>query len=573
MSLGTMLNTRTISYLELIGNGKRYRVPPYQRDYSWNEEQWDDLWNDIVDLHNQTDSYHYMGALVVQAESDRDLLIIDGQQRMATLSILSLAVIALLSELAQRGIDPDRNRERMRELRHRFIGERDPASLIESSRLTLNETDDPLYQDYLVQLRPPLNPRGLPRSNRLLWQCFQYFKEKLNDLFKDQLDGAVITRLLSGTIARRLLFILITVADELNAYTIFETLNACGLELTITDLLKNYLFSRIRVASDMQALQRRWQRLIETVTPERFPEFLRYHLLCEVANVRSQRLFRLVRERVQIPQQVFALIDALEPRAELFAALSDPTHGYWLDLPDARQYVRELTLFCVRQMMPVLFAAWEHLTPDNFVRVLRMISIISFRYTVVSALNPNELESIYHSAARAIIEKRATLPSAIFALLKPIYVPDQKFLNDFASLSIPTSGQRKKVVKYILTRLESHLSGRSCDPETDPASIEHILPENPTQEWEESFPRIQWEMAIYRLGNLTLLSPADNRRVGNALYSEKQAVYSQSAYMLTRQISDMAPEEWTPALLEQRQQEMARQAVAIWRIDVASADM
>jgi hypothetical protein len=224
-------------------------------------------------------------------------------------------------------------------------------------------------------------------------------------------------------------------------------------------------------------------------------------------------------------------------------------------------------------MMPVLFAAWEHLTPDNFVRVLRMISIISFRYTVVSALNPNELESIYHSAARAIIEKRATLPSEIFALLKPIYVPDQKFLNDFATLSIPTSGQRKKIVKYILTRLESHLSGRSCDPETDPASIEHILPENPTQEWEESFPRIQWEMAIYRLGNLTLLSPADNRRVGNALYSEKQAVYSQSAYMLTRQISDMAPEEWTPALLEQRQQEMARQAVAIWRIDVASADM
>ena len=73
MSLGTMLNTRTISYLELIGNRKRYRVPPYQHDYSWNEEQWDDLWNDIIDLHNKPDSYHYMGALVVQEESDRDL--------------------------------------------------------------------------------------------------------------------------------------------------------------------------------------------------------------------------------------------------------------------------------------------------------------------------------------------------------------------------------------------------------------------------------------------------------------------------------------------------------------------
>ncbi|MGQ9614637.1 DUF262 domain-containing protein [Chloroflexus sp.] len=570
MSLGTMLNTRTINYLELIGNGKRYRVPPYQRDYSWSEEQWDDLWNDIVELHTKPDSYHYMGALVVQEESDRDLLIIDGQQRMATLSIFALAVIDLLDDLAGQGIEPERNRERMRELRNRFIGERDPASLIESSRLTLNENDNPLYQDYLVQLRKPLHPRGLSRSNRLLWECFQFFKSRLDQLFAHPRDSAAITRLLSETVARRLLFILITVADDLNAYTIFETLNARGLELTITDLLKNYLFSRVHVASDLQALQRRWQRLIATVTPERFPEFLRYHLLCEVPKVRSQRLFKLVRERVQTPQQVFALLEALESRAELFAALSDPTHGYWNDLPEARQYIRELNLFRVKQMTPVLFAAWEHLTPDNVVRVLRMISIISFRYTVVSALNPNELEPIYHEAARAIIEHRATTPAELFAILKPIYVPDQKFINDFATLAIPTGGQRKKLVKYILAMLESQWSGRFCDPETDPASIEHILPENPTQAWEESFPRTQWESAVYRLGNLTLLSPADNRRLGNAHYQEKCTVYSQSNYTLTRHIPELAPDEWTPALLERRQQAMARCAKDIWRIDMST---
>lgn len=419
MSLGTMLNARTINYLEQIGNGKRYRVPPYQRDYSWSEEQWDDLWNDIVELHTKPDSYHYMGALVVQEESDRDLLIIDGQQRMATLSIFALAVIALLDDLAGKGIEPERNRERMRELRNRFIGERDPASLIESSRLTLNENDNPFYQDYLVQLRKPQHPRGLSWSNRLLWECFRFFKDRLGQLFAHSRDGAAITRLLSETVARRLLFILITVADDLNAYTIFETLNARGLELTVTDLLKNYLFSRVHVASDLQALQRRWQRLIATVTPERFPEFLRYHLLCEVPQVRSQRLFKLVRERVQTPQQVFTLLEALEARAELFAALSDPAHGYWNDLTEARQYIRELNLFRVKQMTPVLFAAWEHLTPDNVVRVLRMISIISFRYTVVSALNPNELESIYHEAARAIIEQRVTTPAELFAILKP----------------------------------------------------------------------------------------------------------------------------------------------------------
>jgi hypothetical protein len=173
VSKANILNTRTINHLELIGNGKVYRVPPYQRDYSWGEEQWEDLWNDILELHEHPDERHYMGALVVEGKSDRDFLIIDGQQRMATLSAFALAVIAKLGTMADRGLESQANRERAHELRGRFIGEKDPASLVESSRLFLNETDNAFYQDYLVQLREPLNPRGLPKSNRLLWECFR----------------------------------------------------------------------------------------------------------------------------------------------------------------------------------------------------------------------------------------------------------------------------------------------------------------------------------------------------------------------------------------------------------------
>ena len=75
-----MLSTTTTTYLELIGNGKTYHVPPYQRDYSWTEEEWEDFWNDVVDLHRDPDSHHYMGAVVVQAQGDREFLIMDGQQ-------------------------------------------------------------------------------------------------------------------------------------------------------------------------------------------------------------------------------------------------------------------------------------------------------------------------------------------------------------------------------------------------------------------------------------------------------------------------------------------------------------
>ena len=85
--------------------------------------------------------------------------------------------------------------------------------------------------------------------------------------------------------------------------------------------------------------------------------------------------------------------------------------------------------------------------------------------------------------------------------------------------------------------------------------------------WEESFPRGLWEESIYSLGNLTLLESATNRRLGNAAYLEKLAAYARSGYALTRRIPEFAPEQWTPALLDQRQRQLAERAVHLWRAD------
>ncbi|WP_322511800.1 HNH endonuclease family protein, partial [Chloroflexus sp.] len=114
---------------------------------------------------------------------------------------------------------------------------------------------------------------------------------------------------------------------------------------------------------------------------------------------------------------------------------------------------------------------------------------------------------------------------------------------------------------------ESYLSGRHCDPDTDPATIEHILPENPSHEWEQTFPRTHWEAAVYRLGNVTLLNAPANRHASNAGYREKLAIYRQSTYQLTKSIAELAPEEWTMELLERRQRDLARIAKMVWRID------
>lgn len=354
-----------------------------------------------------------------------------------------------------------------------------------------------------------------------------------------------------------------------NAYTVLETLNARGLELTTTDLLKNHLFSRVKVQADLESLQRRWRSLIEIVGQGRFPEFLRYHLLCEHSKVRSHRLFKLVRDRTRTAEDVFALLDALEQRAELYAAILDANHGYWMDLPRAKKHIVELNLFRVRQPMPLLFAAWEVFSKQDFVRVLRLVSAISFRFAIVSGLNTNVLEPVYHRAAKAVISGVANTLNKVFECVKQIYVDDEKTRQDFALLAIDTRGRRKKLVKYILARLEETLSGRPCDPNTDPATIEHVLPENPAQSWEETYPRDRWELGTYRLGNLTLLEGPLNREAGNAEYAKKLAAYRKSRYVLTKEIPGTAPEEWTEEHVASRQGHLARQATHVWRADFA----
>ena len=128
---------------------------------------------------------------------------------------------------------------------------------------------------------------------------------------------------------------------------------------------------------------------------------------------------------------------------------------------------------------------------------------------------------------------------------------------------------RKKLLKYILCRLEDDANdvGRERDPETEPASIEHILPQNPSGDWTDAFDATEVQAAVERIGNATLLEPAINREIGSAPYADKRPVYERSTYALTRQVAEMAPEEWTFAFMEQRQRHLAQRAVQVWRSD------
>lgn len=568
MARSTLLNTDTEDLKELLSNGKNYSVPPYQRDYSWKQEHWEDLWEDLLNIEDSKED-HYMGALVLESGERKQFRIIDGQQRMATLSILMLACIDYLYVLASEGVDAVANKERAGLLESSYLGAKDPTSLRITPKLKLNANDDDFFQLNLAQRKPPQGGiRGLRDSEKLLWDCFLFFKRKIQEKFSLHKKGEFVTNFVSEVVTERLVFISVRVQDQLSAYTVFETLNARGLELTETDLLKNYLLSLAdRLSrSQMEPVLRQWARITARVGIASFPEFLRHHLNSRREYVRQKQLFKTIKRDVTTLDQVFSLLDQLEKDAAWYEALNDFSSTFWLDYQGASEQVRVLNLFSVSQFTPLVLAAKETFTtPNDLVDILRYCAVLSVRFNGVGRRSTHILEEVYNRAALEIRRGSATSLAAVRQALRPIYIPDEEFEADFSALRLRNRGTSGKRLRYILARIEKQLSGSDISDAAMAATVEHILPENPNELGWEHFLADAHERSYERVGNYSLLERGLNgQQAGNAAFSEKQKVYRQSQYQTSKELTQYA--DWTEEVIAKRQADMARVAKAIWAL-------
>ena len=127
-------NTSNDTFGRLMGNGLHYEVPKYQRDYSWDKEQWSDLWYDLMQMIDEKDS-HYMGYLVLQTSDDKNYQIIDGQQRLTTICVLILAVVDSLLNLPGTDKEKEDNKKRAENIRSTYIGNIHFSSVSPTCRL------------------------------------------------------------------------------------------------------------------------------------------------------------------------------------------------------------------------------------------------------------------------------------------------------------------------------------------------------------------------------------------------------------------------------------------------------
>ena len=189
-----------------------------------------------------------------------------------------------------------------------------------------------------------------------------------------------MARFVDGAVDK-LFFTIITVTDELNAFKVFETLNARGVRLSATDLLKNYLFSVVSRdnahEADINNLESRWEGVVGLLGSESFPEFLRVFWNSRNRLVRKADLFKTMRSAISDRASVFQLIRDMDRHARVYAALRRPEDDSWT--AEERDSLAQLQMFNVRQPLALLLAAFEQFAERDragFGRFLQAIAVV-----------------------------------------------------------------------------------------------------------------------------------------------------------------------------------------------------
>ena len=568
---GTNFKTENNTFRKLFGNGLTYNIPRFQRDYSWTDVEWDELWLDILEATKTGgEPAHYMGYLVLQTQNDKTFDVIDGQQRLTTLSIIVLAILRNLKRLIEAGQDSEQNQLRLDQIRSSYIGYLDPVTLVASSKLTLNRNNNDYYQTYLVPLLA-LPQRGFKASEHAMRKASDWFEKRVLEFANTATNaetstGVALAKLLES-ICDKLFFTVITVSDELNAYKVFETLNSRGVRLSATDLLKNYLFSVLHRDSvhenEMSAMDDRWERLVSRLGETDLPDFLRIHWMSRNGLVRQSELFKIIRLRINKRAEVFSLLNALDSDVDPYLGLTSPENSDWS--PELKDSASLLRMFGVRQPYALLIAARRVLSSGDFTSLLKIIVNISFRYNVIGTMQAGEQERVYSDAAARLSAGTIVDLASLVEALRPVYSSDAAFKAAFASKELKTTQSRNnRIVRYILCNLERQAGGGDHDRDSATFTVEHILPQNADGGWDQ-FSEIETDANIYRLGNMTLLETSLNRDIGNAAFETKLVAFADSMFETTKKIA-VDNDDWTPQRVNARQNAMAKVAISIWRV-------
>ena len=551
------MDARKGNIFEILNGNKQFLIPVSQRYYSWDIEQCRRLWNDIVDMQKRNKAGHFVGSIVNIAEQAmptgvQKYMIIDGQQRMTTLTLL---LLALRDYAIQHPEDTTINSRRIDNmlLKNEYeVGD-------ERYKLLLTETD----RDILIRL---VESKPIPDGTKSrLIDNYKFFSGKIADR---DLQPAEIYESIG-----KLQIVNITLDRTMDdAQAIFESLNSTGKELSESDLIRNYVLMGLEPSEQTYVYEHLWRPMEQlfvyetqdsvmdsffrhylTMKLTRIPkqgrvyeEFKLYHLNCEFGTIRE-----LCQDLLNYAKFYTDIVFKQSNNAEL--------KRLYEDIVDLRMEVSYPFLLKVHND-----CAEGTITEDNLKEILRLCISYVLRRSICD-IPTNSMNKTFATLRNSIRPDDYMNSVKAFFVLQDTYkeFPDNdKFMAAFMSRDIYTMRARN----YILSRLENF--GNKAPIIIENYTIEHIMPQNTSlsPEWQHDL-GVNWKEIqktyIHTIGNLTLT--AYNSEMSDRPFMDKMNMpggFKESALRLNAYLVKLT--EWNEDHIKERAQQLAAKAVQIW---------
>ncbi|MFP6313962.1 DUF262 domain-containing protein [Helicobacter pylori] len=550
-----------IKLLDFIGKSqeKQFVIPIYQRVYSWEKKQCKQLWDDIIKTGgNDQIEGHFIGSIVfvhdgIYTTNYNELLIIDGQQRLTTITLLFIALRNHLSEEV--------------EILEKFSRKKMESYLINSDkdgdkkfRLILSEPD----RDTLLSLidknkRKPSEPSlKITENFKLFEEWIRKNTDKIETIFKG---------------LEKLMIVWIALKGKDDPQLIFESMNSKGIELTQADLIRNYIIMETEVKKQEDFYNQYWMAMEENFKQSEkqskredlFNQFVRHYLTIKTGKIPNINKVYEAFKRYQQERgiETEALLQDLQKYCGYFCQIAFKKEAD-KDLNKALGFLVDLEMDVIYPLLLELYSDYSDgvLSKQDFIPIIYLTESYICR-RAVCGLGTNSLNKVFPSFTKHIQKDE------YFKSLKAHFVyltEKQRFPNndEFKKLFITIDFYNFQKKKYFFERLENFNTKEPVN--TQECTIEHIMPQILTEEWKrdlgENFQAIH-DKYLHTIGNLTLTGY--NQEYSNKSFQEKRDMekgFKQSSLRLNQSLKDL--ESFGEEKIKKRANDLADWALKIW---------
>lgn len=535
-------------------------VPKYQRSYAWEDSNVTDLLDDITNAIADGNTEYFLGSIVLTGETNDQREVIDGQQRLATATI----IVAVIRDFFVENGDE----ARASGLEAKYLFDQDIYTQEQRLKLKLNVYDHSFFANRIVWRSDATSTPEQPQrdSHERLLRAKSLIQRHVKVLAQTTSNPTNILLNWVRYLSESTNVIKVEVPTHANAYVIFETLNDRGLALSTADLLKNYLFG---LAGDrVDEVQQKWSAMLgalETVGGEKITlNYIRHLWSSYYGATRDKELYSSIKRKINSKQQSVDFATQLEEAAKLYAALLNPDNSIWDEYGDtARGHILTLNFLGIEQVRPLLLALLEKFSVKETKTTLKYLVSLAVRLLITGGGGGGTMEKVYAENAKAVRSESLKTAKNLSDEMIGVAPTDRAFEDAFASARV----SKNALGRYYLRVLERQNKGEE-PPELVPnmnreeVNLEHVLPTNPSATW-----KVTEEIArAYnkRIGNLALLQVNKNSSLGNENFETKKPIFAESSFGLTQNIAEK--EIWGPNEIENRQRQLAALAVQAWSL-------